>query len=138
MAAGTIGSLGAFDAKAQTWEEYSEILEQFFVANVIEDESKKRAILISVVGPQTYSMMRNLLSPAKPSEKTYLQLVTMLKNHFNPQPSEIVQRFKFDSRTKKPTETMTEYVAVVSASTRLQLWSNFRPNAEGSSSLWHR
>lgn len=35
----------------------------------------------------------------------------MLKKHFNPQPSEIVQRFKFDSRTKKPTETVIEYVA---------------------------
>lgn len=111
MATGTIGSLAAFDAKAQTWEEYSEILEQFFVANEIEDEGKQRAILISVVGPQTYSTMRNLLSPIKPSEKTYQELITLLKNHFNPQPSEIVQRFKFDSRTKKPTETVTEYVA---------------------------
>ncbi|XP_052405263.1 uncharacterized protein LOC127951422 [Carassius gibelio] len=111
MATGTIGSLAAFDAKVQTWEEYSEIVEQFFVANGIEDEGKQRAILISVVGPQTYSVMRNLLSPTKPSEKTYQPLITMLKNHFNPKPSEIVQRFKFDSRTKKPTETVTEYVA---------------------------
>lgn len=111
MATGTIGTLGAFDAKSQTWEEYSEVLEQFFVANEIEDEGKQRAILISVVGPQTYSVMRNLLSPVKPSERTYQQLVTMLRNHFNPQPSEIVQRFKFDSRTKKSTETVTEYVA---------------------------
>ncbi len=99
MATGTIGSLGAFDAKAQTWEEHSEVLEQFFVANEIEDEGKQRAILISVVGPQTYSVMRNLLSPVKPSGRTYQQLVVMLRNHFNPQPSEIVQRFKFDSRT---------------------------------------
>ncbi|XP_039543047.1 uncharacterized protein K02A2.6-like [Pimephales promelas] len=111
MATGTIGSLAAFDAQAQTWEEYSEVLEQFFVANGIEDEGKQRAILISVVGPQTYSVMRNILSPTKPSEKTFQQLVTLLKNHFNPQPSEIVQRFRFDSRMKKPTETVTEYVA---------------------------
>ncbi|KAI7797170.1 hypothetical protein IRJ41_014565, partial [Triplophysa rosa] len=110
-ATGTIGSLAAFDVKVQTWEEYTEILEQFFVANEIDDEGKQRAILISVVGAQTYSVMRNILSPTKPSERSYQQLVTMLKDHFNPQPSEIVQRFKFDSRTKKPTETMTEYVA---------------------------
>ncbi len=25
MATGTVGSLGAFDSKAQTWEEYSEV-----------------------------------------------------------------------------------------------------------------
>ncbi|KAI7802842.1 hypothetical protein IRJ41_020318 [Triplophysa rosa] len=98
MATGTIGSLATFDVKVQTWEEYTEILEQFFMANEIDDEGKQRAILISVVGAQTY-------------ERSYQQLVTMLKDHFNPQPSEIVQRFKFDLRTKKPTETMTEYVA---------------------------
>ena len=98
MATGAIGSLAAFDAKAQTWEEYSEILEQFFVANEIVEEGKQRPILISVVGPQTYSVMRNILSPTKPSEKIYKQPVEMIKNHFNPKPSEIVQRF--DSRTK--------------------------------------
>ncbi|KAG1937540.1 retrotransposable element [Pimephales promelas] len=42
MATGTIGSLAAFDAQAQTWEEYSEVLEQFFVANGIEDEDDDR------------------------------------------------------------------------------------------------
>ncbi len=28
-----IGTLAAFDAKSQSWEEYCEILEQFFEAN---------------------------------------------------------------------------------------------------------
>ena len=55
--------------------------------------------------------MQNILSPTKPSEKTCKKLVEMLKHHFNPQPSEIVHRFKFDSITKRQTETVTEYVA---------------------------
>lgn len=83
----------------------------FFVANGIEDEGKQRAILLSIVRPQTYSVMQNLLSPTKPNKKTCQQLVTMIKNHFNPQPSEMVQRFKFDLRMKKLTETVTEYEA---------------------------
>lgn len=64
-----------------------------------------------MVGAQTYSLMRNLLSPAKSGEKTFAQLVTLLKNHFNPKPSEIVQRFKFDPRMRRPTESVAEYVA---------------------------
>ncbi|XP_062864462.1 uncharacterized protein K02A2.6-like [Trichomycterus rosablanca] len=107
----TIGNLTAFDSKSQIWDEYCEVLEQFFIANGISEEEKKRAILISVVGAATYSLMRNLLSPVKPSEKSYAELVSLLKNHFNPRPSEIVQRFKFDSRTRKATETVTEFVA---------------------------
>ncbi|XP_026006849.1 synaptotagmin-14 isoform X2 [Astatotilapia calliptera] len=107
----TIGTLVAFDPKNQTWDEYTEILEQFFVANGIDDAEKQRAILISVVGAATYSLMRNLLSPAKPKDKTFQELVLLMKNHFDPKPSEIVQRYKFDSRSRKPNETVMEYVA---------------------------
>ena len=56
-------------------------------------------------------LMRNLLSPAKPGEKSFMDLVDLLKNHFNPKPSEIVQRFKFDSRMRKPIESVGKYVA---------------------------
>lgn len=63
-----------------------------------------------MVGAQTnkqiknkhYSLMRNLLSPERPGEKT------LLKNHFNPRPSKIVQRFKFDSRMRRPTQSVAE------------------------------
>ncbi len=69
----TIGSLPTFDSKVQVWEEYCEIMEHFFTANDITEEDKKKSILLSVVGAQTYSLMRNLLSPAKPGEKTFAQ-----------------------------------------------------------------
>ncbi|XDV20801.1 hypothetical protein PO909_026043 [Leuciscus waleckii] len=106
-----IGTLSAFDVKEQTWEEYCEILEQFFEANGIDDGEKQRAILISVVGPATYKLIRNLVSPDKPRSKTYGQLKTLMKEHFNPKPSEIVQRYKFDSRSRQPAETVSAYVA---------------------------
>lgn len=107
----TRGTLSTFDSKEQTWEEYCEILEQFFEANGIDDREKQRAILISVVGPATYKLIRNLVSPDKPSSKTYDQLVTLMKNHFNPKPSEIVQRYKFDSRSRQPSESVGAYAA---------------------------
>ncbi len=107
----TIGTPAAFDSKNQTWEEYCEIMEQFFAANEIEDADRQRAILISVVGASTYSLMRNLLRPEKPKDKTYPELVSLLKNHFDPKPSEIVQRYKFDSRHRQCNESVMEYVA---------------------------
>ncbi|XP_041823137.1 uncharacterized protein K02A2.6-like [Melanotaenia boesemani] len=107
----TVGNLSAFDSKEQTWEEYCEILDQFFEANDIDDGGKQRAVLISVVGPATYKLIRNLVSPDKPSTKTYSQIVAIMKDHFNPKPSEIVQRYKFDSRSRQPNETVSAYVA---------------------------
>lgn len=113
MAMAMVGTLTAFDSQTQTWEEYVEVLGHFFVANGIGDEEKKRAILLSSVGSRTYSLMRNLLSPNKPGEKSYKDLTDLLQLHYNPKPSEIVQRFKFNSRTRAANETVTEYVAVL-------------------------
>ena len=48
----TVG-LGAFDSNAETWEQYTERLGYYFEANGIGDAAKKRAILLSEVGPKT-------------------------------------------------------------------------------------
>ena len=71
-----LGTLSTFDAKEQTWEEYCEVLDQFFEANGIDDGEKQRAILISVVGPATYKVMRNLVSPDNPSAKNIRSVKT--------------------------------------------------------------
>lgn len=84
-------------------------MEHFFATNEITDAAIQKSILIKVIGAQTYSLMRNLLSPDKPGEKSFIDLVELLKNHFKP--SERVQRFKFDSLMRKPTESEGEYVA---------------------------
>lgn len=68
------------------WEEYCEVLHHFFEANEITDASRQKAVLLSSVGNQT----------ARPGDKTFDELVRLLKDHFNPKPSEIVQRFKFN------------------------------------------
>ena len=55
--------------------------------------------------------MRNLVSPDKPGDKSYDELVAALKKHFNPTPSEMVQRSKFHSRVRRPGETIAAFVA---------------------------
>lgn len=92
---------------------YCEVLEHFFEANMITDAGRTRAILLSSVGSKTYSLMRNLLSPDKPGDKSFMELTNMLQSHYNPKPSEIIQRFKFHFRTRAVNETVTEYVAVL-------------------------
>lgn len=81
------------------------------MANDITDTVKRKAILLSCCGPATYSLLRSLVSPETPGEKDYACLVKILKDHFNPKPSEIVQRFKFNARIYYPGESIAEYVA---------------------------
>ena len=53
------------------------------------------------------------MAPGKPSERSFEQLVELIDTHRNPRSSTIVQRFHFHSRAQGPTETTSEYVAVL-------------------------
>ena len=72
--------------------------------NEIINVEKKRAVFLSVVGPTTCKLLRNLLHPAKPGEPTLPALIEVLTEHYKPTPSEIVQCFRFHSRFRKPNE----------------------------------
>ncbi|CAC5387448.1 unnamed protein product [Mytilus coruscus] len=53
-------------------------------------------------GKKTYKLMRNLSAPQKPGKKTYDDIVKLVTDHQNPKPSSIVQRCKFNSRSRQP------------------------------------
>jgi len=107
----THGKIGEFDPSQETWAMYVERLELYFIANGIEDAGKKRAVLLTVSGASTYKLIRNLSAPIKPAEKSFDDLVALLKSHYTPKPSVIMQRFQFHSRTQRPGETVAAFVA---------------------------
>ena len=78
------GSLTEFNTSEDNWEEYIERLEQYFVANDIKDTDlvkRKRAVLLSSVGQRTYALIKTLLAPLKPTDKSYDELVKLVKDH---------------------------------------------------------
>ena len=112
------GRVDSFDENTETWEHYTERLGHYFDANGIGDESgddnaKRRAILLSVCGSKVYKLMCDLLAPAKPKEKLYLELVKLIQDHLAPKPSEIVQRFKFNNRFRNEGESVTDFEAAL-------------------------
>ena len=114
--AALLGSIDQFDPSLEDWANYVERLGQFFEANGIVGDSedikkKRRSTFLSVVGPGPYKLLRSILTPVKPSEKTFEQLTEVLKNHYNPPPSEVMQRFRFNTRSRKPGESVATYVA---------------------------
>ena len=70
------------------------------------DENKKKSIFLVVIGPSSLKLVCNLVSLNKPHKKMLQQLITVLKQHYNPTLSVIVQRFKFHTRTRKPSESI--------------------------------
>jgi hypothetical protein len=107
------GNIGEFTPRLEDWTCYTERLESYFLANGIGDDAaqQRRAILLSVCGPTTYQLIRNLVSPDKPTDKTFAQLVKLVKDHHHPRPSSIVARKNFHERTRKTEESVSDFVA---------------------------
>ena len=109
--AALVGKIDKFDLSREEWTQYVERMEHFFAANSIEDARKKKSTFLTLIGPGTYMLVRNLVSPSKPGDKSYDKLVKALSDHFNPTPSETVQRSKFHSRARRQGESIAAYVA---------------------------
>ena len=104
------GSISEFGFDTDDVTEWVERLEQWFVANAIDQGDKQRALLLSNIGAKGYKLIRSL-SQNQPTAKSYQQLKDLLLEHINPKPNEISQRFVFYRRDRKTGETVKDYVA---------------------------
>ena len=103
-AVGLHGAISAFNPAQEEWDEYVERLQHYFTANDILAEDKRRAILLTAVGPSTYRLIRTLVAPAKVTEVD--EIVAKAKAHFCPKPSPIVKRFEFNTRRQGEDESI--------------------------------
>ena len=71
--------------------------------------------------------------PDKPGDKSYDEVVALLMTHYNPTPSETVERFKFHSRFRKSGETVATFVSELRS---LAKFCNFGATLEDM--LWDR
>ena len=72
---------------------------------------KQVAVLLRVIGSNTYALLSNILVPTKPREKSFEELAETLHCHFEPKPLVIAKRFHFHSRNQASGESISEYVA---------------------------
>ena len=80
----THGNIGEFSADSKTWVSYIERLQQYFIANIIKDEEKLRAVPLSICSASTYQLIRSVVYPGKPNEKSFGQIVTLVRQHYFP------------------------------------------------------
>jgi len=100
-----------FEAGQDDWETFVERLELYFLANEITDELKRKAILLTKVSANTYTLIRDLCAPLKPKDKTFEELKGLIKKYLSPEPSETVERYKFHKATQTASESVAEFVA---------------------------
>ncbi|XP_054286980.1 uncharacterized protein LOC129002894 [Macrosteles quadrilineatus] len=105
----TIGNIGPFDSAEETWQSYTERFELFVDCNGI-NATKKASTLLTVMGVRTYKLLKDLITPDKPSSKTYEEIVDTVGKHLHPKPSFITERFKFSRRHQLEHETVSDYI----------------------------
>lgn len=109
---GIIGNIDSFDSNEETWNSYIERFELFVECNGISS-TKKVSTLLTVVGPKTYNLLRDLCTPNKPSTKSYDDIVKIVQDHLYPKPNLIAERYKFSQRDQREHESAAQYVAVL-------------------------
>ena len=61
------GSIGEYRSEREEWDSYVKRLDQYFVANDVTNAAKKKALLLSLCGAETYTLVRNLVVPDRPA-----------------------------------------------------------------------
>ena len=111
MAAPLLGCLEPFDSSNEEWGAYMEHMDEFLIANGVDDDRKKVAVLLSTVGPSTYRLLKDLLAPTLPSTQSFDEIREVLQGHFQPKPLVIAERFKFHQRNQSESVSVVQYLA---------------------------
>ena len=105
-----LGTIGEFDSRVDNITAYLERLQLYFEANEVKDD-RKVAVLLTVIGAQTYDTLRSILAPAAPREKMLDDLIDALKGHYNLKPLVIGQRFQFYQHSQWADESIVDFLA---------------------------
>ena len=110
--AALVGNIGPFEEHTEQWSSYTERFEYFVLANKIKDDVLVPTFL-SVMGGKTFNLLRSIVQPEKPGDKSYREIVTILKEHYAPKPLIIAERFRFHKRNQEEGESVSQFVAVL-------------------------
>ncbi|XP_049520664.1 uncharacterized protein LOC119444700 [Dermacentor silvarum] len=104
-----LGKLDEYDEKEQNFESYLERFEHFVTANNIKEE-KKLAVFLSVIGPRTYEVLKSLVVPAVPGDKSFEEVTVLLTKHYSPSCSVFAERCKFNRRAQEEQESIEVFI----------------------------
>nr|XP_029720499.1 uncharacterized protein LOC115262237 [Aedes albopictus] len=94
------------------WSRWVERLEGAFLLFGVGPQAKL-PMLLHYMGAETYDVVSDKIAPEKPQTKTYDEVVQILETHFNPEPLEILENFRFKCRKQgdeRAEESIDDYL----------------------------
>jgi hypothetical protein len=116
MAVSNIASIvlpGKFVPNKDNWENYREQLFFALEASGPLESVQKRALFLSQCGKEAFALIVSLLSPRKPSEVDFDEIIKVLNKFFVPTPHPILETEKFYNRRQRSNESITSFVAAL-------------------------
>lgn len=92
----------------EDFESYLELLELWMFANDIK-EDKNVSVFLSVIGAETYGLLKRLITPDTPSTLQYEELKLVLLAHYKPKPLVIAEQFHLKKCNQKEGEYVSDY-----------------------------
>jgi hypothetical protein len=105
---GMVGQIPEFQGVGDDWNVYVERLEQFFEVNDVPD-TKHTALLISVIGTDSYKVLRDLCHPTLPKNKAFEELCELLRKQYSPQIAIFRERGNFYAARHATLVYITQY-----------------------------
>ena len=105
-----LGAIKEFDPDVDRITPYLERVALFLTANGVGEDAEVPAFL-SIIGGKAYAVLRDLLAPTPPKDKTYNVLEDTLRQHYQPTVVVIAERFHFHRRAQGPEESVAEFLA---------------------------
>jgi hypothetical protein len=102
------GSIEPYDIQSREFGSWLERFEEFLKVNKIAADNK-RSMFITCCGAECYNNLKTLLLPAKPTEKTFDEIKTVLTTYYAPDTVEIAERYHFYKREQRQ-ESIAEYM----------------------------
>ncbi|XP_063534924.1 uncharacterized protein LOC134744907 [Cydia strobilella] len=129
MSSANFGVLDTFDHNVQSWNSYKGRLQQYFIANDIDNTKdatgiKRRAILLTALKEETYKLTADLVLPKQLDSVPYEDIVALLDNHFTPKRVGFGERHKFYVAVQQAGETHTQWAARLRGLTAYCSFSN--------------
>lgn len=108
---GLIGNIEPF-LPGENFGSWVARVEQFFIVNDVKD-TKLVPLFLTLIGAETYDILASLTVPYKPKDKTLVQLMKVLTDHFEPKLNEIAERYTFFSTNQKEGESISDYIVEI-------------------------
>ncbi|XP_049288976.1 uncharacterized protein LOC125766922 [Anopheles funestus] len=104
----TIGNIDPY-VMGECFTEYASRIEMFFKANDIPEE-KKVPILVTMAGASLYSVAVTVCAPDDPGNKTYAELIKVLKDYFSPVVNVVSERYQFRKLKQSSEQSINDYL----------------------------